>query len=119
MNTIEASAPADPEPDQIISIITVGQDKVGHWLVQESDGTMEGRFITYAAALSFARCEHHACPRSKIVIATVPLTPFISFAPLETWERAGQRAALEAAFALVAARIHPKSGLRPDQHRKS
>jgi hypothetical protein len=93
MNMIEASAGTDPEPDQSISTITVGQDSVGHWLVQDSDGTMEGRFITYAAALSFARSEHHACPRSTIVVATNPLTPFISFAPLETWERAWQQAA--------------------------
>lgn len=84
---------ADPEPDQRKTILTVGQDEKGHWLVQESGGRLEGRFISFAAAMSFARAERHAFPGAIIVIGTKPLVPIVSFAPVEAWECALRHAA--------------------------
>ncbi len=79
---------ADPEPDQAGSVLKVGQDSAGHWLVQDMWGSLEGRFVSQAAALGFARSESRALPGAKIVMATAPLVPIVSFAPVEPWERA-------------------------------
>ncbi len=54
---------------------------------------MEGRFISFAAAMAFARAERHGFPGATIEIATRPLVPQISFAPVEPWVRALPRAA--------------------------
>ncbi|WP_230480874.1 hypothetical protein [Sphingomonas sp. Leaf21] len=81
-----------PEPDEAGLIIYVGQDRAGHWLVQDSDGTLEGRFVSRGAALHYATGEcqiHHAHLR----IASVPLVPLIPFAPVGSDERALPRAA--------------------------
>lgn len=78
--------------DPIGLVIYVGQDHVGHWLVQDSRRTLEGRFISYGAALSYAHAErdiYHA----SVEIAEVPLTPLVSFAPVGRDERALPRAA--------------------------
>ncbi|MGF7147235.1 hypothetical protein FHS96_000844 [Sphingomonas zeicaulis] len=80
------------EPDQRGLIIYVGQDKAGHWLVQDSGKSLEGRFVSRSAALSFAEAEcqtYHA----SVEIAAVPLVPLIPFGPLAADERARRRAA--------------------------
>jgi len=82
----------DPEPDQRGSIFLVGQDDAGHWLVQESTGQVEGRFVSFAAAMRFARAERHAF-HAQVVIATSPLVPQIPFTPVGADERATARAA--------------------------
>lgn len=79
----------DPDP----SILAVGQDAAGHWLVQENHGLLEGRFVSFAAAMGFARAERHGFPGSTVVIAPAPLVPQISFAPVAPWETAMPRAA--------------------------
>lgn len=86
------SSVADPEPDRRISVLTVGQDNRGHWLVQQRGGRLEGRFISFAAAMSFARSERQACG-ATIVVETGPLVPTVSFAPVEAWEHAVRHAA--------------------------
>ncbi len=97
-------APLDPEPDQPGAVITVGQDCAGHWLVQDDRALLEGRFVSRAAALGFARAECHACGGATITLATTPLVPIVPFAPVESWETAqtcgrAERPALSA-FAL-------------------
>jgi hypothetical protein len=84
---------ADPEPDQSGSTLNVGQDEAGHWLVQESGGRLEGRFVSFPAAMSFARAERHGFPGSRVAVVTTPLVPQISFAPVAPWETALPRAA--------------------------
>jgi hypothetical protein len=87
-------SPIDPEPDQKSCTLNVGQDSAGHWLVQDSGGKLEGRFVSYAAAMAFARSEQHALPGTRIVLVRDPLVPLVSFAPVQPWESAhGYRAA--------------------------
>lgn len=82
------TSPNDPEPDQRGPVIRVGQDSAGHWLVQDDGGMLEGRFVSRAAAMGFARSEVHAFPGARILVATAPLVPTISFAPVQPWETA-------------------------------
>ncbi|RMB24852.1 hypothetical protein C8J47_3753 [Sphingomonas sp. PP-F2F-G114-C0414] len=80
------------EPDPTGLVIFVGQDRAGHWLVQDSRRTLEGRFISYAAAMHYAQAErdiYHA----SVEVAAMPLTPLVSFAPVGCDERALPRAA--------------------------
>ena len=88
-------APVDPDPDQpgTHSVIYVGQDRAGHWLVQESGGRMEGRFVSRAAAWSFARAERHGFAGACVVAASQPLIPTVSFDPVRPDEFAFARAA--------------------------
>ena len=81
-------SPTDPEPDPSSSILRVGQDAAGHWLVQQDGGGLEGRFISLAAAMSFAHAEAQSIPHASIVHVLTPITPSISFAPVEPWETA-------------------------------
>lgn len=74
-------------------VLSVGQDAPGHWLVQESGGRMEGRFISQSAAMSFARAERGSFPGATGVRAARPLVPFVSFAPVRAGETALARAA--------------------------
>jgi hypothetical protein len=74
------------EPDQQGSVLYVGQDRAGHWLVQENHGILEGRFISRDAAWRFARSEVHGFPGAVIALATEWLVPAIPFEP--TLERA-------------------------------
>lgn len=79
-----ASEPT-PEPDEPATIY-VGQDAAVHWLVQDSGHRLEGRFVSRDAAIGYARGEcrmHHAC----LCMATAPLVPCVSFAPLTDGER--------------------------------
>jgi hypothetical protein len=73
--------------------MSVGQDAAGHWLVQESGGRLDGRFVSFKAALAFARAERHGFPGATVAITTTPLIPQISFAPVGPLETAMQRAA--------------------------
>lgn len=61
------------EPPQVT--LLVGQDREGHWLVQERDGALEGCFVSRAAALDFARWERHAYPSACVQVSAEPLTP--------------------------------------------
>ena len=86
-----AAVPSEPDPSG--TVLHVGQDTAGHWLVQESGGRLEGRFISFAAAMAFARAERHAFPGATVAVSTVPLIPQVSFAPVQPWECALARAA--------------------------
>ena len=80
------------EPDPTGLVIYVGQDRAGHWLVQDSRRNIEGRFISYGAAMRYAQAErdiYHA----SVEIANALLVPVISFAPVGRDERALPRAA--------------------------
>jgi hypothetical protein len=81
-------ASLDPEPDQAGPVLKVGQDSAGHWLVQDNGGTLEGRFVSRAAAIGFARSELHSFPAATILMAATPLIPTVSFAPVQPWETA-------------------------------
>ena len=86
------SSEPTPEPDERGLIIYVGQDKVGHWLVQDSGRKLEGRFVSRGAALSFAvgECQiYHA----SLEITAAPLVPLIPFRPVAVGEYALPRAA--------------------------
>ncbi|UYY77545.1 hypothetical protein [Sphingomonas sp. R1] len=82
-----------PEPDPATSILWVGQDRDGHWLVQESHGLMEGRFVSRAAAWQFACAERHAFPGAALAEALQPLVASISFDPAGPDEHARRQAA--------------------------
>lgn len=86
-------SPTDLEPDPSRPVLQVGQDSAGHWLVQESGGRLEGRFISSAAAMSFARSEQSSFPGAVIVLAQSPLVPIVSFAPVQPWEKAAPHSA--------------------------
>lgn len=83
----------DPEPDPSGPVLYVGRDLAGHWLVQEGAGRLEGRFISFNAAMAFARAERHAFPGCRISVAATPLVPIVSFKRPEPWETALPRAA--------------------------
>jgi hypothetical protein len=75
------SSEPNPEPDERGLVIYVGQDKAGHWLVQDKGGKLEGRFVLRSAALSFAKGEcqiYHA----SLLIAEVSLVPLVPFDPV-------------------------------------
>lgn len=81
------------EPDPAGSILFVGRDAAGHWLVQGCKGQLEGRFISHAAAWAFARAECRGLSGARIVAALRPLIPAVSFEPLRPDECAIDRAA--------------------------
>lgn len=86
------SASVPPEPDQSGTIIFVGQDRAGHWIVQDSGKRLEGCFISFAAAMSYAHGErdlYHAV----VQVSSTPLTPLISYGSVPAHERALARAA--------------------------
>jgi hypothetical protein len=81
------------EPDPAGSILYVGRDAAGHWLVQGHQGQLEGRFVSRTAAWAFARSECRGFPGARIVAALRPLIPAVSFEPLRPDECAIDRAA--------------------------
>ena len=86
------SSDPHPEPDERGLVIYVGQDKAGHWLVQDEGKTLEGRFVSRSAAVSFARGEcdiYHA----SLLIADGPLVPLIPFGPVTATDYQLPRAA--------------------------
>ncbi len=74
-----------PEPDEPATIY-VGQDSAGHWLVQDSGHRLEGRFVSRDAAIGYARGECQML-HATLCMATTPLVPLVSFAPLTDGER--------------------------------
>ena len=78
----------DPEPDQPRLVLLVGQDIAGHWLVQESTGLLEGRFVSHAAAIAFALAERGGRGNADVVITHRPLVPSVQFTPPHSSERA-------------------------------
>ncbi|NIJ08165.1 hypothetical protein FHS31_001782 [Sphingomonas vulcanisoli] len=64
-------------------IIKVGQDRAGHWLVQEDNGLMEGRFVSFPAAMAFARAERHAFRDAEVLVVEETLVPYVAFDPIE------------------------------------
>ena len=86
------SSEASPEPDPVAPVFYVGQDTAGHWLVQDNAKRIEGRFVSRAAALSFAEGERQIY-HATVAIAPMPLVPLVSFAPLAAHEYALPRAA--------------------------
>lgn len=80
------------EPDQVGATLYVGQDIAGHWLVQDSGKRLEGRFVSFAAAMGYARSERHAY-HATVAVAAEPLLPLVPFAPVAPSERAAVRAA--------------------------
>lgn len=81
-----------PEPDQSGPIIYVGQDQAGHWLVQDSGKRMEGRFISFATAMSYAQGERQLY-HATVELARAPLSPIIPFEPVAEHRHALARAA--------------------------
>lgn len=59
-------------------ILRVGQDRAGHWVVQEADGMLEGLFRSREAAIRFAMAECRAFPDKRMVLATDPLSSILS-----------------------------------------
>ncbi|MFN3627740.1 MAG: hypothetical protein ACK4S3_07675 [Parvibaculum sp.] len=82
--SVICEAPAEAE----LQTICVGQDRAGHWLVQARGGSLEGRFISFAAAMSFARSELGLLSASRIEVRNTPMEATTSFAPLQPWEQA-------------------------------
>lgn len=70
--------PFSPTPDCAASILVVGKDVRGRWLVQESQGSLEGHFISFEAAMSFARAERHSYPGATIAVSCAPLLPIVA-----------------------------------------
>ena len=54
-------------------ILLVGQDRKGHWLVQDMAGHMEGCFISRETAIRFARAECGLL-HATVQLADAPLT---------------------------------------------
>jgi len=58
-------------------VLRVGQDREGHWVVQEADGMLEGLFRSRDAAICFALSECRAFPGARMVLATDPLSSIL------------------------------------------
>jgi len=58
-------------------VLRVGQDRDGHWIVQEAEGLLEGLFRSREAAIRFAMSECRAFPGSRMVLATDPLNSIL------------------------------------------
>jgi hypothetical protein len=63
MRPLSAKAAFPPE-----TILMVGQDERGRWMVQENHGLMEGVFVSRDAALSYAARECHGFPDARVVL---------------------------------------------------
>jgi len=68
----------DTEPNDQSTILLVGQDIKGHWLVQDRVGRLEGCFVSLDTVLGFARAECSML-HATLCIADGPLTPHIAF----------------------------------------
>ena len=69
------------EPDPQARLIYVGQDRAGHWLVQDSAGQLEGRFISRGAAMRYA-VEEAEIYHASVAVAEKALIPLVSFDPV-------------------------------------
>ena len=65
-------------PPDWSSILFVGQDRRGRWLVQDTVGRIEGIFTSRDTALSFARSERDIL-HASIEYSDAPLTARASF----------------------------------------
>lgn len=72
------SSEVSAEPDQPAHVIYVGQDCAGHWLVQDNTRMLEGRFVSRAAAMSFAEAERQIY-HARLAVSPMPLTPVVPF----------------------------------------
>lgn len=88
---VMSSAP-HPDPDEHGPVIYVGQDTAGHWLVQDSGGKLEGRFVSRSAALRFAEDERQIY-HAAVEMAPAPLVPLVPFGPVDAVDHALSRAA--------------------------
>ena len=70
-----------PQPDGPARIIYVGQDRDGHWLVQDSERLLEGRFVSRGAAMRYA-AEEAEIYHASVAVAQDALTPLVSFDPV-------------------------------------
>lgn len=70
-----------PEPDGPARIIYVGQDQDGHWLVQDSERLLEGRFVSRGAAMRYA-AEEAEIYRASVRVSGIALIPLVPFGPL-------------------------------------
>lgn len=86
------SRESNPEPDPRGLVIYVGQDQAGHWLVQDSARNLEGRFVSYSAAMSYAQAERQIY-HARIEVADAPLIPVVPFTPVRSDEHALRHAA--------------------------
>lgn len=82
-----------PDPDQQHTIIFVGQDAAGRWIVQERERQLEGRFVSREVAWSFARAERHGFPGAQVIAAAHTLVPSVVFASRPARENVFPRAA--------------------------
>ncbi len=55
------------------SIIIIGQDRRGQWIVQENHGLMGGIFRSREAAMHFIEDERAGFPNASVETATLPL----------------------------------------------
>lgn len=90
----EGDMSSEPEcqPDPCGTVIYVGQDKAGHWLVQDSGRKMEGRFVSRSAAMRFAEAERQIY-HASLEMCVTPLVPLIPFGPVSAVDHALPRAA--------------------------
>lgn len=86
------SSEPNPEPDRSGLVIYVGQDQAGHWLVQDSLRKLEGRFVSYSAAMSYAQAERQIY-HASLEVTSAPLTPLVPFTPVRSDEHALRHAA--------------------------
>ena len=56
------------------SIIIVGQDRRGQWIVEENHGLMGGIFRSRDAAMHFIADERASFPNASVETATTPLS---------------------------------------------
>ncbi|MFN3676453.1 MAG: hypothetical protein ACK4TC_10770 [Sphingomonas pseudosanguinis] len=82
--------PIEPAPQT--RHIYVGQDRAGHWLVQDSVGMLEGRFVSRGAAMRFA-AEEADLYHASVTVADEALVPLVSFDPVAADARALAHAA--------------------------
>ncbi len=59
-------------------ILLVGQDRAGHWVVQETAGLLGGLFVDREAALRFARAERRGFAHARIELASTPLASLLA-----------------------------------------
>ena len=86
------SSELNPEPAPDGRVIYVGQDLAGHWLVQDNARKLEGRFVSYCAAMSYAQAERDIY-QASVEVTSAPLTPVVPFTPVGSDEHALPRAA--------------------------
>ena len=83
---------ASPEPDPATIVIHVGEDRAGHWLVQDSAKRMEGRFVSRTSAMIYAEAERQIY-HAEVAMAATPLVALVSVRPVAAHERGLSRAA--------------------------